>query len=92
MGKLKEMQAQAEETKKRLDNITVVGEAYEGQIKVTMTGNREVRDIHIDPKLAGNAEQLQDMMLVAFNRALEKANNVNETEMQNAAKSFLPGM
>ena len=92
MKQLQQMKEQMEEIKARLDAITVVGEAYEGKIKVTMTGNRKVVDIHIDPSLTQNVEELQEMLVIAHNRALEKAENVNESEMQGAAKGMMPGM
>lgn len=90
MGKLNEMKAKVEEAKARLDHITVEGEAYEGSVRVMVTGNREVKDITINDKLLGDREQLQDMLVLAVNRALEKAEKVNEAEMQGTAKDFLP--
>lgn len=92
MKKLQAMQQGVEESKKRLDNISVVGEAYEGKIKITLTGNRKMKDISIDEKLLNDKEDLEDMLVVAFNRALEKADGVNEAEMQGAAKGMMPGL
>lgn len=91
-GKLEAMQAKMLESKARLDNITVEGEAEGGLVKVIMTGNRAVKSITIDASLKGDTESIEDLMIIAFNRALEKAENVNETEMQGAAKGFIPGL
>ena len=92
MGKLQEMKAQMEESKKRLDNITVEGEAEGGLVRVEMTGNRKVRGIHVSPEVMDDSEALEDLLVIAFNRALEKAESVHESEMKGAAQNFLPGM
>lgn len=92
MKKLQAMQKGVEESKKRLDNISVEGEAYEGKIKITLTGNRKMKDISIHESLLKDKEDLEDMLVVAFNRALEKADGVNEAEMQGAAKGMMPGL
>lgn len=92
MKKMQEMQAQVEESKKRLDAITVEGEAMEGKIKVRLTGNRKLVGIEIADNMMNDKEELEDMLAVAFNRALEKADNVNESEMRSAASGLIPGM
>ncbi len=92
MEKLNAMKAEVEETKKRLDNITVEGEAESGLVKVLLTGNRDLKSIQISPELAGDTEALEDLISLAFSRALEKANNVNETEMNGAARGFMPNI
>jgi len=37
-------------------------------------------------------EQIEDLTLLAINRALENAEKVYEAEMKNVAKGMLPGM
>lgn len=90
-GKLEAMQAKMLESKARLDNITVDGEAEGGLVKVSMTGNRSVKSVSIDPSMKDDLERIEDLTIIAFNRALEKAESVNEAEMQGAAKGFIPG-
>ena len=94
MGKMQEMQQKVEETKKRLDTVSVQGEAEGGLVKVTATANRKITEINIDDSLMqeGDKEQIEDLVIVAVNRALEEAEKVNEAEMQSAAKGFLPNM
>lgn len=93
MGKLQGMKQEMEATKKRLDTITVVGEAPGGKIKITVTGNRKVVDVMLaEDLLQEDKEQLEDFMVMAMNNALEKAEKVNESEMQGVAKGMLPGM
>ena len=92
--KLMAAQQKAEEIKKRLDHVTVTGEAEGGAIKVTATANREVTDISIDPTFLVNAdkEELEEVLAVAINNAMKQAENVSQTEMQGAAKDMLGGL
>ncbi len=90
MAKLKEAQAKIEETKKRLDTIYVDGESGGGDVIATITANREIKNIAIDDELLKDKEALEDYLIIALNKAIEKANNINETEMAAAAKDGLP--
>ena len=93
MAKLQQMQGQMEDIKARLETITVQGGAAEGKIVVFMNGNRKVTDIKIDESLMSkDAEELQDLLVIATNRALDSANSVNESEMQGAAMGMMPNM
>mgnify|MGYP001207964411 FL=1 len=92
--KLFEARQKAEEIKKRLDHITVTGEAEGGLIKVTVTANKEVTGVHIDPVFLSNAdkEELEELLAVAVNNALKQAEQISQAEMQGAAKDMLGGL
>ena len=92
MDKLKEAQRKIEETKVRLNTVLVDGEAGNGVIKVTVTANREIRTINISDDLMNEKEVLEDYLIIALNKALEKANAINEAEMAAAAKDGLPNI
>ncbi len=94
MGKLQEAQKQAEETKQRLSTVYLSEESANGKIKVTISANREIKDIHIDESLMGDAEELSDHLVITLNKAIKKATEMNEREMQAAASGMLnmPGM
>ena len=92
MGKLKEAQEQIAATKQRLNTVLVDGEANNGAVKVSLTANREIRDIHINETMLGDKEALEDYLVIALNQAMEKANKINETEMAAAAKNGLPNI
>ena len=93
MKKLQEMQQKVEETKARLDTITVEGKASNGKVTVIMNGNRKVNSISINEKLGGfDKEELEDLLIIATNDALEKAESVNESEMKAASAGMIPGM
>ena len=90
MAKLKEAQAKIEETKIRLNSIMVDGDAGNGMVIATVTGNREIKNIAIDEELMDDKEALEDYLILALNKAIEKANGIHETEMAAAAKGGLP--
>lgn len=92
MGKLKEAQQQIEATKKRLDTVIVDGQSAEGKIKIAVTANRVIKSIVIDDSLLGDKEELEDYLILALNKALEKANTLHEAEMAAAAKNGLPNI
>jgi hypothetical protein len=94
MGKLQEAQKQAEETKRRLDTVYLSEEGANGLIKITISGNREIKDIHIDDSLMQDAEELSDHLVNTLNKAIKKASEMNEREMQATASGMLnmPGM
>lgn len=92
-GKLAEAQQKAEEVKKRLELITVEGEADGGRVKVVSTGNRHIKSIRIDDSLLlpDRKEDLEELLLVAIERAMQQAENVSAAEMQSLMSSMLPG-
>ena len=93
MEKLQAMQGRMEEIKNRLETIVVRGEAENGKIIVQINRNRKVKDIQLDPELlTGDKEELEELLAVAVNRAIEQADNVNNSEMQSAAMGMMPGM
>ncbi len=73
MGQLQKLQEQIQQTQAQLAEETVEATAGGGAIKVTMTGDQHCRAVVIDPEILKDAdvEMLQDLVLTAFNSALE---------------------
>tara|TARA_B110000091_G_scaffold211101_1_gene255117 strand:- start:932 stop:1255 length:324 start_codon:yes stop_codon:yes gene_type:complete len=92
MDKLKEAQQQVEKTKTKLNSVLVDEVSADGKLKVTLTANREIKGISIDDSLLSDAEELEDYLIIALNKALKKASNINENEMAIAAKSGMPNI
>lgn len=88
MGQMQEMQAKMKE---KLREIEVVGVAGDGLVKVTANGAREILNISLDPSLSGDLEGLEDLIVVATNRALEMAAEKEATEGQSMLGNMLPG-
>lgn len=93
MGKLQEMKQKAEEIKLKLDATILTTEGAGGDIKITITGNREIKNLTIAPSLQhGNKEELEEQLIVTLNKAIAKANELNDNEMKQVASGMLPGI
>ncbi len=92
MGKLKETQKKVAETKKRLDTVMVEEVGADSALKITLTANREIKSITIDPTLLEDKEKLEDHLVLTLNKAIEKASKVQETELAAVAKEGMPNI
>lgn len=82
MGKLHDARKSAEETKVRLNSVLVsAAAAAGGAIRITVTVNKEIKEIEISEALMSNKEELTDTLIVALNKTLTKAGYVQEKEM-----------
>lgn len=92
--KLFEAQQKAGEAKQRLDAISVTGTAESGKISVTANGNKVIKAINIDPEFFKEAdrEEIEELVALAVNKALEQAENVSQAEMAAVTKDMLGGM
>ena len=92
--KLLQVQQKAAEIKKRLDNVSVTGEAEGGKIKVIANGNKLITSVEIDQSFLSSAdkEELEELLVVAVNKAIEQAANVHQTEMQTMSQDMLGGL
>ena len=88
--KLIEAQQKAGEVKQRLDAITVTGTAEGGKISVTANGNKVIQTVTIDEAFFKDAdkEQLEELLATAINKALEQAENLNQSEMAAMTKNM----
>ena len=88
---MKKIQEAAEESKKKLSQTTVIGEAGGGLIRIELDGNRNFKSFTLNTSLEHmEKEDLEDLLSVAFSRALEEANKINENEMSKSALNFIP--
>jgi len=88
--KLMEAQQKAGEVKKRLDAITVSGSAEGGKITVTANGNKVVQSVQIDSAFLADAdkEEIEELLVVAINKAMDQAENVSQSEMAAMTKNM----
>lgn len=92
MGKLKETQAKVEATKQRLNGVLIDEQSNDGLLKVTLTANRELKEIKIDDSLLEDKEQLEDYLILTLNKAIKKASDVNDAEIAAVAKDGMPNI
>lgn len=78
MGQLQKLQEQLEATQAQLAEETVTGTSGGGAVKVTVTGDQRCRAVEIDPELLKDAdvEMVQDLLLTAFNTALDASRSM----------------
>lgn len=94
MNKLKDAQQQMDDAKKRLSEIKVDSEVEYGYVKVSATGDKRITNISISDELIqkNDTELIEDLVLTAVNRALEKAEEIAKKKMADAAKDMLPNI
>ena len=93
LEKLQHLKQQSEASKEKLNNTLVTEDAGGGLVRITLNGNRELKGLEINPELNDlDKSDLEDLLIVAFNRALDKVNNLNEQEVMSSARNLFPGM
>ncbi|EHR39833.1 MULTISPECIES: YbaB/EbfC family nucleoid-associated protein [Alishewanella] len=82
---LKQAQAMQEKMQKmqaEVANMEVTGESGAGLVKVTMTGNHNVRRVSIDDSLmSDDKEMLEDLIAAALNDAVRRVEENNKEQM-----------
>ena len=91
MQKLQKQMAQAQE---ELNQTEYVGSSQSDLVQVTVNGKRQVLSVSIKPEAVDgdDVELLQDLVLMATNRALEQAEKANELTMGQFTRGLnIPG-
>ena len=91
MQKLQKQMAQAQE---ELNQTEYVGSSQSDLVQVTVNGKRQVLSVSIKPEAVDgdDVELLQDLVLMATNRALEQAEKPNEQTMGQFTRGLnIPG-
>ena len=92
---LQDMQKKMVKAQEDLANETVTASAGGGAVTVEMNGHHLVTSVTIDKDAVDpeDVEALQDMVLTAFNQALDKAQEMAEKKMGAITGGMkLPGM
>ena len=78
-----QMQAEMAKAQEQLKNEIVEASAGGGMVKVTMTGDMQLRQITIDPAAVDpeDVELLQDMVTAAVNEAMRSAQELASSRM-----------
>jgi DNA-binding YbaB/EbfC family protein len=86
---MNQMNAMQEQMKKHMSDQSFTAEA--GVVAVTCDGNRNITNISIKPEGLEDTEELEDLLLVAINRALENAATYEAEQAGGMMKNMLPG-
>lgn len=91
-GRMADMQKQMADTQAKLAEQTVTAEAGGGMVSVTADGTGRVTQIKIDPDAVDTSdlEMLEDLVMAGVNKAIEQAEAIKASGMQQAAASMLP--
>jgi DNA-binding YbaB/EbfC family protein len=97
MKQAQQMQAEMAKAQEQLKNEIVESSAGGGMVKVTMTGDLQLREIVISPEAIDpdDPELLQDMVTAAVNEALRSAQELAASRMGGIAGlggGGLPGL
>ena len=90
LAQAQQMQAQMQAVQQEILASTVVGDAVNGLVTVTMTGSGEVTAINIDPKVVDpeDVETLQDLITGAFQDAHKKVADLADEKMGPLSQGF----
>jgi DNA-binding YbaB/EbfC family protein len=96
MKQAQQMQAKLGEAQKELENLTVLGQAGGGMVKVTLKGTGALERVDIDESLMapGEAEMVADLIVAAHADAKRQLDARSAELMQKAAGPLagMPGM
>ncbi len=84
MKQVEGMQKRVAEIQSKFGEMEVSGVSGGGAVKVTVSGNGEMKKVSIDPSLLIPTEQeiLEDLIVAAANNAKQNANTLVNEEMQ----------
>lgn len=95
MKQAQQMQQNMQKAKAELATIEVEGQAGSGMVKVVMTCAHEVRRVSLDDSvLSDDKEMLEDLIVLALNDAVKKAEAISQQHMSGftAGMGLPPGM
>ena len=85
LSKAKEMQAKMKAVQDSIKNIEVEGEAGGNLVKVTLTGDYEIKAITVSEEAKKETgEIINDLIIAAFNNAKEKLKKKSSEELAKA--------
>ncbi|MBK8195682.1 MAG: YbaB/EbfC family nucleoid-associated protein [Lewinellaceae bacterium] len=87
------LQKQQEELQQKLAGMPVEAEAGDGAVLVKASADLRISNIKVDSSKLDltDSEQLEDLLLVAVNRALDAAKEKAATETNKLLGGMLPG-
>lgn len=95
MKQAQQMQQNMQKAQAELANVEVEGQAGSGMVKVIVTCAHEVRRVSLDDSvLSDDKEMLEDLIVLALNDAIKKAEAISQQRMSgfSAGMGLPPGM
>ena len=90
MQQAQAMQKQMEEVGKQIDAMEFERSASNGLVKVTVSGEDKILSIWIDPSILNpeDQEMIQDLVMIAVNDAIEKADDYKKNRLGSVASAM----
>lgn len=87
-----DMEARQKEMQEHLATIRIQAEAGEGAVKITANAKRQILNVSINKEALDweDVEQVEDLIAVAVNRALELAAQKEAEETQQLLQKIMP--
>jgi DNA-binding YbaB/EbfC family protein len=93
MKQAQQMQANMQKAQAELATVEVEGQAGNGVVKVVMTCGHEVRRVSLDDSvLSDDKEMLEDLIVLALNDAMKKAEATTQQRMSAFSAGLPAGM
>ncbi len=94
MGKLGELKTKMAEAQAKVAQIQASGESGAGLVKATVTGNKKLVSLEIDPSLInpGDSTMMVDLIIAAVNLAQANAEELAKEEMKKNTEGILPNI
>ncbi len=85
------MQEDMAKVQEALEEMSVEGSAGGGMVVAIATGKGKITSVKIDPEIVSDEdiEMMEDMVAAAVNQAIEKSQEMANTEMQKVAGGML---
>ena len=94
MVKLGELKTKMAEAQAKVAQIQASGESGAGLVKATVTGNKKLVSLEIDPSLInpGDSTMMVDLIVAAVNLAQANAEELAKEEMKKNTEGILPNI
>ena len=95
MKQAKKMQEDLAKAQEALGERTVEATAGGGAVKVVLTGHKQVQSVTLDKEVVNpeDVEMLQDLIIAAFQDALQKVEEMTSTELSKYTRGLnVPGL
>ena len=89
MQQVQKMQEEMKKAQQELANKEVTGSAGGDIVKITMNGQQQIKKIDIDHDMIdGDHEMLEDLLVAAFNDALNKISELQKVDLGDLAQGL----
>ncbi|MGV4528873.1 YbaB/EbfC family nucleoid-associated protein [Ornithobacterium rhinotracheale] len=90
LGQLQESQQKIQNAKEAMKNEFLDEKSSDNSLEVKVSKAGRVKEIKIDDELLEDKEQLVDYLILTLNKALEKAQNQYDAELERVARQGMP--